>query len=192
MRPTTLTRPGWSPRLRPCAATGSRDQDGRLRLTSPGLFDDLPLHVLDDPAAVLDLLDRLRRTAHDDPPAAISAAKALVEATCKRVLAQLDQPVDDTMNMQKLTKAAHKALAVDTASIAPDRPGAEIVVSILSSLAHIPIGLAELRNDYGPDHGRLAPTIGLHQRHADLAVGAAGTYVRFLLDTLAERTKATS
>lgn len=168
-----------------------RDERGRLRLASSRVFGELPLHVLDEPAAVLEQLDRLHRTAHEDPPAAISAAKALVEATCKRVLAQLGEPVDDTMGMQKLAKAAHKALAVDAASIAPDRPGSEIVVSILRSLAQIPIGLAELRNDYGPDHGRLAPTIGLQQRHADLAVGAAATYVRFLLDTLAARSKAT-
>lgn len=169
-----------------------RDETGRLRLaglkgtadSSAGSFD-----VLDDPRAVQEQWDRLRRVAQADPPAAISAAKALVEAACKQVLRQLDLPVNDRMEMPALTKAAHKALALDADSIAPTKAGAETTKAILRDLAHIPVGLAELRNRYGPDHGRLTPTTGLQPRHADLAVGAASTYVTFLLATLAERTR---
>lgn len=71
--------------------------------------------------------------------------------------------------MPSLTKAAHKALAINVDSIAPDQAGAEIVVSILRNLAHIPMRLAELRDDYGSNHGRLAQVIGLQARHADPA-----------------------
>ena len=168
------------------------DERGRLRLTSAGPLDELPLHVLDDPAALGEHLERLRRIAGDDPPAAISAAKALVEATLKRVLHELDHPVSDRDDLPVLVKAAHKALAIDVGAIAPTKTGAEIVRRTLGALAQIPLSLGELRNTYGPDHGRLAPTVGLHQRHADLAVGSATTYVRFLLATLAERTRSRS
>jgi hypothetical protein len=54
------------------------------------------------------------------------------------------------------------------------------------------IGVAELRNEYGPDHGRSRPTVGLGPRHAHLAVGAASTYVRMLLETLDARRSAES
>ena len=51
----------------------------------------------------------------------------------------------------------------------------------------VAIGVSELRNAYGTDHGRSAPTVGLGPRHAHLAVGAASTYVRMLLETLEAR-----
>ncbi|MGH9292450.1 MAG: abortive infection family protein [Acidimicrobiales bacterium] len=52
------------------------------------------------------------------------------------------------------------------------------------------IGVAKLRNEYGPDHGRSRPTRGLGARHAHLAVGCAATYCRMLLETLSARSAA--
>lgn len=168
------------------------DKRDQLRLVSSRLLDELPLHVLDDPGALSEHLERMRRVAGEDPPAAISAAKALIEATLKRVLHELDHPVSERDDLPALAKAAHKALAVDVGAIAPTQTGAEIIRRTLGALVQIPLILGELRNTYGPDHGRLAPTVGLHQRHADLAVGSATTYVRFVLATLANRTTARS
>ena len=167
------------------------DDVGHLSLTGSAIAAEVSLDALDDPEAVLEQLERLRRGGtHDDPPAAVSAAKALVEAACKQVLPQLGEAVDDQIKMHKLIETTHQALAPDAEAIPSSADRRQTTVNILKNLAHIPIGLAELRNAYGPDHGRLAPTIGLHQRHADLAVGAASTYVNFLLATLAERTRA--
>ncbi len=162
---------------------------GRLRLRGPQMSADLPLHALSDSGALEEHLDRLRAAALDDPPLAVSAAKALVEATCKRVLAELGSPVDERAQLPSLVKETNKALALEPQGVAPTAPGAETVTRVLGNLAAIPIGLAELRNRYGPDHGRSTPTVGLHPRHARLAVGCATTYVHFLLDTLAERTR---
>jgi hypothetical protein len=79
------------------------------------------------------------------------------------------------------------ALKLHPDTIAPTAKGRETIVRILSNLSQVAVGVAELRNEYGPDHGRRRATTGLRPRHAHLAVGAAGTYVRLLLETLAER-----
>ena len=57
---------------------------------------------------------------------------------------------------------------------------------VLSNLSQVAVGVAELRNEYGPDHGRTRPTGGLGPRHARLAAGTARTYCQFLLDTQLE------
>ena len=55
---------------------------------------------------------------------------------------------------------------------------------MLSSLAQIAQGTAELRNAYGTGHGRSGKTVsGLQSRHARLAVGAAETLGVFLFDS---------
>lgn len=116
-----------------------------------------------------------------------SGAKALIEATTKLVLSELGEPYDEKADVPVLVKAAQKALALHPESLAPTKPGAEITKRILSNLSQLAIGVAELRNQYGADHGRTSPVLGLRPRHAHLAVGAAATYCRMLLETLAAR-----
>ena len=52
---------------------------------------------------------------------------------------------------------------------------AETIKRLLSNLATITQGIAELRNKYGTGHGKVAKTKGLSPRHAKLAVGAASS-----------------
>ncbi len=48
-------------------------------------------------------------------------------------------------------------------------------------------GVAELRNrGYGTGHGATGARVGLHTRHAHLAVNAAITWCQLMLDTLAD------
>ncbi len=48
-------------------------------------------------------------------------------------------------------------------------------------------GVAELRNrGYGTGHGATGARVGLHARHAHLAVNAAITWCQLMLDTLAD------
>jgi len=163
------------------------DDHGRIRRTASDALLELPLTQLDDPAAVQEHLDRLARLGDTDPPAAVSAAKALVEATVKAVLVELGEPVKETADIPALVKQANKALRLDPRGVAPTATGADIVPRLLANVADVPIGLAQLRNEYGPDHGRTRPAVGLHPRHAQLAVDAAAAYCRFLLATLADR-----
>ena len=66
----------------------------------------------------------------------------------------------------------------------PDKAKASKTIKrLLSNLASITQGLAELRNQYGTGHGKLIENKGLQVRHAKLAVGAASTLVVFLTET---------
>lgn len=89
-----------------------------------------------------------------------------------------------------LVPQAQKALGLHPEVLAPDARGADVIRRTLSGLSQIAVSVAELRNLYGPDHGRSRPVSGLGPRHAHLAVGAASTYCRMLLETLVARQQA--
>jgi hypothetical protein len=103
------------------------------------------------------------------------------------VLKELREPFEERADVPALVKAAQRALALHPETLAPTAPGVEITKRILSNLSQLAIGVAELRNQYGPDHGRTSVVVGLRPRHAHLAVGAATTYCRMLLETLEAR-----
>ncbi len=166
------------------------DDERRIMHISTRPLAELPLEQLRDPSAIEEHLRRLDSTGDADPPLAISSAKALVEATCKHVLEELEQSYDDKADLPSLAKAVQKALHPD--QIAPTAKGRTTIVRTLSNLSQVAIGLAELRNEYGPDHGRTRSTSGMRPRHAHLAIGAAQTYCRFLLETLRDRRSAAS
>jgi hypothetical protein len=61
------------------------------------------------------------------------------------------------------------------------------VKKILGGVVGVTAGLAELRNrGYGTGHGAAGTRVGLRPRHAHLAVNAAITWCRLMLDTLAD------
>lgn len=90
-------------------------------------------------------------------------------------------------DIRALMKAAQKALALHAAPLAPTARGAETIKRIFSSLSGVAVGVAEVRNEYGPDHGRPRGGYALAPRHAHLAGGSAATYCRMLLETLEAR-----
>ncbi len=163
------------------------DDQCRIRAGTTAALAEIPLDQLTDASAILEHLDRISASTDSDPGVAISGAKALVEATTKLVLSELGEPYDEKAELPVLVKAAQKALALHPESLAPSKPGVETIRRILSNLSQLAIGLAELRNQYGPDHGRTRPVLGLRPRHAHLAVGAAATYCRMLIETLEAR-----
>lgn len=164
------------------------DANGRIRgRAAASALATVPLQNLSDASGIYEHLERLAEAADGDPAAAISGAKALVEATTKVVLRELHVTFSEQDDIPALVKAAQKALKLDAASLAPTAPGVEIVKRILSNLSQLAIGIAELRNQYGPDHGRSSAVVGLGPRHAHLAIGAATTYCRLLLETLEAR-----
>jgi hypothetical protein len=164
------------------------DDRGRIRGGSATALAEIPLDQLSDPSSIYEHLERIAASTDSDPGVAISGAKALIEATTKLVLAELGESYDEKADVPALVKAAQKALALHPESLAPTKPGVEITKRILSNLSQLAIGVAELRNQYGPDHGRTTAVVGLRPRHAHMAVGAASTYCRMLLETLAART----
>lgn len=165
------------------------NDDGRILLVSAGAaaLSAVPLENLDDSSAIYEHLERLTENSDRDPAAAISGAKSLVEATTKVVLRELQVDFDENADVPVLVKAAQRALKLHPDVLAPTAPGVDIVRRILSNLSQVAIGLAELRNQYGTDHGRSSAVVGLGPRHAHLAIGSATTYCRLLLETLDAR-----
>jgi hypothetical protein len=145
---------------------------------------DLPIAALTDSSAIREHMARINDSMDRDPASAISGAKALIESTTKLVLDELGQAYDPKADIPELVKLAQKALMLHPSQIAPTAKGAESIRRILSNLSQLAIGVAELRNEYGPDHGRSTATIGLGHRQVHLAVGSASTYCRLLLETL--------
>jgi hypothetical protein len=147
---------------------------------------DLPVHVLSDASSIYGHMERISGCAETDPPQAISGAKSVIEATTKLVLNQLGQSYDEKADLPALVKQVQVALKLHPDPLAPTARGGDTVKRIRSSLSQVAIGVAELRNQYGSDHGRTVE-VPLGPRHAHLAVGCASTYCRMLLETLDAR-----
>jgi hypothetical protein len=153
---------------------------------SPTIDEELMAN-LRDPAAIKEHLDRLQRSAYDDPALAIGTAKELVESTAKIVLAERGLPVSNRADLPALVSKAQLALDLHPSSghAGPDGTGA--VKRILGGLTSITTALGELRNrGYGTGHGPGRKRVGLQPRHARLAVNTAVTWCNFMLDTLAD------
>ncbi len=162
-------------------------EEGRITGTLASTVKNLPLGGLRDAGAIREHLVRIAATSNTDPGVAISGAKALIEATTKLVLTELETTFDERADLPELVKLAQKELSLNRDSVAPTQAGAETIKRILSNLSQLAIGIAELRNLYGPDHGRTTAVTGLFPRHAHLAVGSATTYCTMLLETLEAR-----
>jgi hypothetical protein len=113
-----------------------------------------------------------------DPEAAITAARSLLESTCKHVLHGLHEEYDDRDDLPKLYKRTAKALG-----LAPDQYAEEIFRQILGGCTSVVDGLGALRNRFGDAHGKGPKAVRPAPRHAELAVNLAGAVAVFLLDT---------
>jgi len=119
----------------------------------------------------------------NDPASAIGTAKNLVEACCKTILKERNAGESNKEDIPGLVKSICKVLSLTPDDIPNTAKAADTIKRLLSNLATVVQGLAELRNNYGAGHGKAAGTKGLQPRHARLAVGAASTLAVFLFQT---------
>lgn len=140
---------------------------------------DLP-HILKQLRRIEDALDT-------DVWLAIGTAKELVETTCKTILTDLGKTPDSAWNVMELCKEARKELQLTPDDISDASKAAKTVKTLLSNLATIVHGVAELRNPYGTGHGPEGRAKGLQPRHARLVAGAASTLAMFLFETHREQ-----
>ena len=143
---------------------------------------------LKDAGALHEQLERLRRAATaDDPAAVIGAAKELVESTAKVVLGELGTPIDENWKFPKLIGEAQQALGLQPSKQTPGPDGTDAVKRILGGATNMVLGLDELRNaGYGTGHGTARARVGLYPRHARLAANAAIAWCELMLDTLTD------
>ena len=141
-----------------------------------------------NPKYVMNQIARMESAVNNDPSLAIGTAKELVETICKTILIEQGQVIDSNMKLPQLVKETVKKLRLTPEDIPETAKAQNSIKRILSNLATITHGIAELRNSYGTGHGQDSKTRGLGSRHAKLVVGSASTLAIFLLETHNERT----
>lgn len=156
---------------------------------TPGLSAARETLAGTDPGYVAQQITRMDAAVINDPSLAIGTAKELVETCCKTILTDRGIVFSKNADLPELVKLTSKELELTPDDIPEKAKAADTIKRLLSNLATITQGVAELRNHYGTGHGKTANAKGLQSRHAKLAVGAASTLAVFLAETHNERPK---
>ena len=135
-----------------------------------------------DLASIEEEFDRALAAAADDPPAAFTAACAIVEAACKTYLEQRGLPFPSKQTIKPLWNVVQEDLGLDPKQVEDDD-----LKRILGGLSSIVDGLGALRTHAGSAHGHGSTRYRVSPRHARLAVNTAHTLVLFLLETWTSR-----
>lgn len=150
---------------------------------SPGIKSAKETLAGTDVGYVAQQITRMEAAVNQDPELAIGTAKELVETCCKSILSECNIAFSKNDDLPKLVKNTVLQLELTPADIPEQARASETIKRLLSNLASITHGVAELRNHYGTGHGKLGANKGLQPRHAKLAVGAASTLAVFLAET---------
>lgn len=113
-----------------------------------------------------------------DPEGAITAARTLLETTCKAILEQQGVAYDDEADLPALYHAAAVTL-----NLAPEQHHEDLFKRILGGCQSVVNGLGTLRNKLSDAHGRAPGRSRPLARHAALAVNLAGAMAMFLVET---------
>lgn len=154
---------------------------------TPGLASARESLAGTDPTYVSQQITRIEAAIVNDPSLAIGTAKELVETCCKTILTDRGVAFSKSADVPELIKLTAKELELTPDDIPDKVKAAETIKRLLSNLATITQGVAELRNHYGTGHGKVAGAKGLQPRHAKLAAGAASTLAVFLAETHNDR-----
>lgn len=114
----------------------------------------------------------------DDPEAAITSARTLLETTCKHILDSIGETYDHEIELPKLYK-----LTASNLNLSPDQHTEDIFKQILGGCCSIVIGLGSMRNKLSDSHGKTMKYVRPSARHAALAVNLSGAMTTFLLET---------
>jgi hypothetical protein len=106
---------------------------------------------------------------YEDPEAAITSARTLIESVCKHILDEVDEPYDDKTKLPKLYNDAAKQL-----NMAPEQHQEEIFKQILGGCSSVIQGLGSIRNNLSDAHGKGKNFVLPSKRHAALAVNLSG------------------
>ena len=136
-----------------------------------------------DASYISQQITRMEASVNQDPELTIGTAKELLETCCKSILDECNITYSNKDDLPQLVKNTVKQLQLTPADIPDQAKASENIKRLLSNLASITNGIAELRNHYGTGHGKSGGNKGLQPRHAKLSVGAASTLAVFLYET---------
>jgi len=146
-------------------------------------LDDTKAHAERfDASHIAEQIRRMESAIVQDPALAIGTAKELAESCFKTILRERGIAYDKE-DLPQLGKKVFGALRLLPENIPEATRGAKTIRVMLSNLATVVQGVAEIRGLYGTGHGRDGRARGVMPRHARLAVGAATTLVNFAFET---------
>lgn len=156
----------------------------RRRDTFHGSTPELRLdeRPLTDPAVLQEHLNRIRAPLVEDPPAAISSCKNLLESLFKIILDSNGVSYGSSEDVPVLYRKVADLLALNAQAIPNSARGSQTSQTILRTLVTTVNSLADLRNELGIGHGQSVSSVAL-ARHARLALNATVTVAEFILDT---------
>lgn len=114
----------------------------------------------------------------NDPEGAITAARTLLESTCKSLLDEMGVEYSDNADLPQLYR-----LVAEQLTLAPSQHTEKVFKQILGGCQAVVKGLGSLRNKLGDAHGQGKQLIRPAQHHAELAVNLAGAMAMFLVRT---------
>ncbi len=117
----------------------------------------------------------------NDPEAAITMARTLIESVLKHILDKQKISYKDSAELPELYKLVAKSL-----NLAPEQHQESIFKQILGGASGIISGLGAVRNKLGDAHGKSKKSIKPSERHSELAVNLAGSMAIFLFKTFKE------
>jgi Abortive infection C-terminus len=123
---------------------------------------------------------------NEDPEAAITMARTLIESVCKHILDEAGVAHSDKDDLPKLYKETAKQL-----NMAPEQHQEEVFKQILGGCQTVIQGLGTLRNKLSDAHGKDKKAVKPSARHAALAVNLAGSMAAFLVAAWEERSSKT-
>ena len=138
---------------------------------------DLLLQEKDIPSVSEEFI-RCLENIESDPPTAITAACAMLEAACKVYIEDKNLEMPNKQTIRPLWKETSKHLGLN-----PATPEDEDVKQILSGFVSAVHGIGDLRTHAGNAHGRGKTQYRVEPRHARLAVHASCTLVVLLMET---------
>lgn len=115
---------------------------------------------------------------NSDPDGAITIARTLLEAVCRKILSDLQVPIKENPELPQLYRVVSKEL-----NLAPDLHSEQLFKQTLGSCTQIVEGIGAIRNNHGDSHaikpGKFRPSA----RHAALAINLTFSVTTFLLAT---------
>jgi len=113
-----------------------------------------------------------------DPEGAITAARTLLEATCKHILEEAKVVYDPKADLPKLY-----GLVAERLSLSPGQHVEKVFKQVLGGCTAVVEGLGALRSKIGDAHGQGKKAVRPAPRHAELVVNLAGSMATFLAAT---------
>ena len=137
-----------------------------------------------DFAAVEKEFQRALKSVESDPPAAVTAACAIIEALCKVYIEEEKLEMPSKQTVKPLWAVVQKDLGLDPGSVVN-----QDLQRILSGLSSIVDGVGAFRTHAGSAHGYGPSAYSVESRQARLAIHAAHSLVTFVLESWGKKAK---